>query len=61
MWFIGVELEHETRAPPPKKNPGSAPAVTTFVRAKERKENNYALGYERPLHSVFTKGGGKII
>ena len=25
MWFIGVEVEQETRAPPPKKNPGSAP------------------------------------
>ena len=21
MWFIGVEVEQETRAPPPKKNP----------------------------------------
>ena len=25
MWFIGVEVEKETKAPPPKKNPGSAP------------------------------------
>ena len=25
MWFIGVEVERETSAPPPKKNPGSAP------------------------------------
>ena len=25
MWFIGVELEQEMSAPPPKKNPGSAP------------------------------------
>ena len=25
MWFIGVEEEQETSAPPPKKNPGSAP------------------------------------
>ena len=25
MWFIGVEVEQETRAPPPKRNPGSAP------------------------------------
>ena len=23
MWFIGVEVEPETSAPPPKKNPGS--------------------------------------
>ena len=26
MWFIGVEAEQETSAPPPKKNPGTAPA-----------------------------------
>ena len=27
MWFIGVEVQQETSAPPPKKNPGSAPAL----------------------------------
>ena len=27
MWFIGVEVEQETSAPPPKKNPGSAPGI----------------------------------
>ena len=26
MWFIRIEVEQETSAPPPKKNPGSAPA-----------------------------------
>ena len=25
MWFIGDEVEQETSAPPPKKNPGSTP------------------------------------
>ena len=25
MWFIVVEVEQEASAPPPKKNPGSAP------------------------------------
>ena len=25
MWFIGVEVGQETSAPPPTKNPGSAP------------------------------------
>ena len=25
MWFIGVEVEQETSAPPLKKGPGSAP------------------------------------
>ena len=29
MWFIGVEVEQETSAPPPKKNPRSAPVVAT--------------------------------
>ena len=28
MWFIGVEVEQEMSAPPPEKNPGSAPVVT---------------------------------
>ena len=28
MWLIGVEAEQETSAPPPKKNPGSAPVST---------------------------------
>ena len=31
MWFIGVEVEQETSAPPPKKNPGSAPAQVPIV------------------------------
>ena len=31
MWFIGVEVEQETSAPPPKKNPGSAPVLGTMV------------------------------
>ena len=30
MWFIGVEVEQETSAPPAKKNPGSAPVVLRF-------------------------------
>ena len=25
LWFIGAEVDQETSAPPPKKNPGSAP------------------------------------
>ena len=31
MWFIGVEVEQETSAPPPKKNPGSVPAGYDWV------------------------------
>ena len=30
MWSIGVEVEQETRAPPPEKNPGSAPENSRF-------------------------------
>ena len=32
MWFIGVEVEQETSAPPPKKNPGSAPGVASIYK-----------------------------
>ena len=32
MWFIGVEVDQETSAPPPKKNPGSAPDVIARSR-----------------------------
>ena len=31
MWFIGVEVEQEKSAPPPKKNPGSAPGFLDFA------------------------------
>ena len=31
MWFIGVEVEQETSAPPPEKNPGSAPVLHHLV------------------------------
>ena len=27
MWFIGVEVEQESSAPPTEKNPGSAPVT----------------------------------
>ena len=27
MWFISVEVEQETSAPSPKKNPGYAPGL----------------------------------
>ena len=34
MWFIGVEVEQETSAPPPKKNPGSAPGKGFLTSGK---------------------------
>ena len=33
MWFTGVEVEQETSAPPPKKNPGSAPVTYKVIGA----------------------------
>ena len=32
MWFIGVEVEQETSAPPSKKNPGSALALLNLMK-----------------------------
>ena len=37
MWFIGVEVERETSAPPPKKNPGSALLLEEFKPSPARK------------------------
>ena len=33
MWCIGVEEEQETSAPPPKKNPGSAPVAPLKIKS----------------------------
>ena len=35
VWFIGVEVEQETSAHPPKKNPGSAPEYKNFKSQKK--------------------------
>ena len=35
MWFIGVEVEQETSAPPPEKNPGSAPETIEIYLARK--------------------------
>ena len=35
MWFIGVEVEQETSAPPPKKNPRSALVVMREINFVE--------------------------
>ena len=36
MWFIGVEVEQETSAPPPKKNPESAPDIRIIFYSKDQ-------------------------
>ena len=44
LWFIGVEVEQETSAPPPKKNPGSAPVNNHDFKVVETEVINlYAL------------------
>ena len=45
MWFIGVEVAQETSAPPPKKNPGSAPVnrVKLFVFIVENVDIDFIL------------------
>ena len=35
MWFIGVEVEQETSATPPKKNPGSAPELLLEISTED--------------------------
>ena len=37
MWFIGVEVEEETSAPPPEKNPGSALGTLFYLVKKTEK------------------------
>ena len=37
MWFIGAEVEQETSAPPPKKNPGSALGTLFYLVQKTEK------------------------
>ena len=32
MWFTGVEVEQETSAPRPEKNPGSAPGYISYAK-----------------------------
>ena len=39
MWFIGVEVEQETSAPPSKKNPGSAPVKLGGSVGPKKKKN----------------------
>ena len=57
IWFIGVEVEQETSAAPPKKNPGSAPApgldATSTYRAFSHKR--LGTGISRPLGGRSTQ------
>ena len=43
MWFIGVEVEQERSAPPPKKNPGSAPGDCCICTTMQIEWNGYEV------------------
>ena len=50
-WFIGIEVEQETSAPPPKKNPGSAPVPLPSRRDWKEKHYLYQGAHTRNSHS----------
>ena len=47
MWFIAVEVEQEMSAPPPNKNPGSAPGTGLKRQLKVLKSQSYLAGLKR--------------
>ena len=52
MWFIGVEVEQETSAPPPKKNPESAPVHRTLFYLVQKTEKRVAMYKVRVVFKV---------
>ena len=56
MWFIGVEVERETRAPPPKKSPGSAPEaeLPRGLTIRSLHHNNIVLKFTDIVKITFT-------
>ena len=52
MWFIVVEVEQETSAPPPKKNPGSAPAF--FLKELQENCREYKARNSHILQADFS-------
>ena len=55
MWFIGVEVEQETSAPLPKKNPGSAPAKGSYLLDTGNYCNCFNLSQLVPRSTRVTK------
>ena len=58
MWFIGVEVEQQTSAPPPKKNPGSAPAPLNHPSKYKPRRSLYSENC--PQIQSKTKKNGKF-
>ena len=50
MWLIGVELEQEMSAPPPKKNPGSTPDSSTKLIKLKIFLHTFVLPLGSPMH-----------
>ena len=55
FWFIGVEVEQQTSAPPPKKNPGSAPAKVHYSTQEEGSPLCSSENEEEYLSSLMMK------
>ena len=53
MWFIGVEVEQETSAPPPKKNPGSTPDIIPGLTKKLEVVKSEKLKRYGPVNRQF--------
>ena len=47
MWFIGVEVEQEKSASPPKKNPGSA--SVTYIREYQSQESSAVFAHYQAI------------
>ena len=54
FWFIGVEVEQEMSAPPPKKNPGSAPDLSLLLQGLLRLNILYVSKFCRILNFGIT-------
>ena len=54
MWLIGVEVEQETSAPPPKKNPGAAPEADSVGKVVRRPESETQLAKPVKLRDSST-------
>ena len=52
MWFINVDEEQETSAPPPKKNPGSVPDIFLFFISTQSFCNLWSTDYSWGLRNV---------
>ena len=55
MWFIGVEVEQETSAPPPKKNPGSAPVFHSHFTVRLTHDDTMNLFGRGQHYIILTK------